>query len=331
MKNLYIRDLQKGRRIETSFLVRQKSRKISRNGSAYLDLELQDSTGVIPAKVWDADRIEAGFEADDVIQVSGSVEEYQGALQLSLNKIIPFAESQVDPLDYLRRTSADIEAMFAWLLERVRKAPQGSIRKLLLAVLEDPAIAANYKLAPAATDFHHAYLGGLLEHVVSLIKLADKVCDHYPELHRELILAGLVLHDLGKLEELQYARGLRYSTRGQLLGHIAIGLERVHEKIRAIPDFPPLLADRIEHIILSHHGHLEFGSPKLPLFPEALVVHYLDDMDSKLASIRAQYETDKIRPGDWTSRNRALGRELLKPEDQPASAAAPKTHGGRNP
>ena len=330
MKNLYIRDLQKGRRIETTFLVRQKSRKTARNGSAYLDLDLQDSTGVIPAKVWDADRIDAEFEADDVIQVSGSVEEYQGALQLSLTKILPYPDSQVDPLDYLRRTGADIEAMYAWLLDRARKAKQAPIRKLLLAILEDPSLSANYKLAPAATDFHHAYLGGLLEHVVSLIKLADKVCDHYPELDRDLILSGLVLHDLGKLEELQYARGLRYSTRGQLLGHIAIGVERVHEKISAIPDFPPALADRIEHIILSHHGHLEFGSPKLPLFPEALVVHYLDDMDSKLASIRAQYETDKSRPGDWTSRNRALGRELLKPEDHPTNTEASKVHGDRN-
>ncbi len=326
MKEVYVRDLEKGRRIESSFLVRQKTRKIARNGTAYLDLELQDSTGVISAKVWDAEKMATPFEADDVIQVTGHVEEFQNALQLTLTKIARFDGSHFDPTDYVRHTSEDIEGMYTWLVGRVRKAPAGPVRVLLLSLLEDPAIAAKYKLAPAATDFHHAYLGGLLEHVVSLVRLGDKVCDHYPSLDRDLVLAGLILHDLGKIEELQFERGLRYSTRGQLIGHITLGAQMVHERARSIPDFPPALADRIEHIILSHHGQLEFGSPKLPLFPEALVVHYLDDMDSKVASARAQYEADRNRPGDWTSRNRALGRELLKPLDVP-----PEKDGDRTP
>jgi 3'-5' exoribonuclease len=147
-----------------------------------------------------------------------------------------------------------------------------------------------------------------------LIELGDRVCDHYPSLRRDLVLAGLLLHDIGKIEELSFRRGFRYTTRGQLLGHITIGLEMVNEKMRAIPDFPAGVRDQLEHIILAHHGELEFGSPKEPAFPEALVVHALDNLDSKLESMRVQYEADKNREGDFTARNPALKRELLKME-----------------
>jgi 3'-5' exoribonuclease len=162
-------------------------------------------------------------------------------------------------------------------------------------------------------SYHHSFLGGLLEHVLSLVQLGDRLCDHYAFLRRDLLMAGLVLHDLGKTEELSFSRGFRYSTRGQLLGHITIGLEIVQEKMRHIPDFPAELKSQIEHMILAHHGKLEFGSPKEPMFPEALLLHYLDEIDSKLESMRAQYETDQSRPGNWTGRNPVLRRELLKP------------------
>jgi 3'-5' exoribonuclease len=195
---------------------------------------------------------------------------------------------------------------------------------LLLTILEDPAIAEKYKRAPAAMSYHHAFLGGLLEHVLSLVQLGDQVCDHYEFLRRDLLLAGLVLHDVGKIEELSFSRGFRYSTRGQLLGHISIGLEMVQEKMRQIPGFPAELKAQIEHIILSHHGKVEFGSPKEPVFPEALLVHFLDEMDSKLEAMRAQYAADQDRPGDWTARNPALRRELLKIErGSPASSIGP--------
>jgi 3'-5' exoribonuclease len=202
--------------------------------------------------------------------------------------------------------------MYATLVDRLRRVPEGPLRVLLLSILEDPSMAEKYKSAPAAMSYHHAFLGGLLEHALSLVQLGDQVCDHYEFLRRDLLLAGLVLHDLGKIEELSFSRGFRYSTRGQLLGHISIGLEMVQEKIRQIPDFPAELKDQIEHIILSHHGKVEFGSPKEPMFPEALLVHFLDEIDSKLEAMRAQYATDQDHPGDWTARNPALRRELLK-------------------
>jgi 3'-5' exoribonuclease len=214
--------------------------------------------------------------------------------------------------------------MYAALIDRLRRMPEGPLRLLLLSIMEDPSIAEEYKRAPAAMSYHHAYLGGLLEHVLSLIQLGDQVCDHYEFLRRDLLLAGLVLHDLGKIEELSFSRGFRYSTRGQLLGHISIGLEMVQEKTRQIPDFPAELKGQIEHMILSHHGKVEFGSPKEPMFPEALLVHFLDEIDSKLEAMRVQYATDQDRPGDWTARNPALRRELLKIErGLPASSNGP--------
>lgn len=315
MKEHFVADLTPDTRVHSTFLVQSKERKMARSGNAYLDLDLKDSSGVIRAKLWDCDKHDLNFDVDDVVRVEGEVEDFQGTPQVRIRRIQKCADEEVSLLDYLPRTERDPEAMYAALIERLRRMPEGPWRALLLSVVEDAGIAEKFKLAPAATSYHHAYLGGLLEHILSLVELGDRVCDHYASLRRDVVLAGIVLHDLGKIEELNFARGFRYSTRGQLVGHIAIALEIVREKSRAIPDFPTEFKDQIEHIILSHHGKLEFGSPKEPMFPEALVVHYLDDMDSKLASMRAQYAADKTQSGEWTTRNRALGRELFKSGD----------------
>ncbi|HLY63663.1 MAG TPA: HD domain-containing protein [Terriglobia bacterium] len=336
MKQDFVADLKPDTVVHTTFLVHIKERKTANNGSAYLDLALRDSTGVVSAKLWDCDRFKLDFEAGDVVWVDGTVEEYRGTAQIRVRKISQCPSEDFDLRDYLPRSLRDPAEMYANLLERLRRVPEGPLRSLLLAVLEDPEIAEKYKMVPAATSFHHAYLGGLLEHVTSLVELGDRLCDHYGWLDRDLVLAGLVLHDLGKTEELNFTRGFSYTTRGQLLGHITIGLEIIGEKMRQIQDFPGDLKDKIEHLVLSHHGKMEFGSPKEPMFPEALLIHYLDDMDSKLESMRAQYVTDKDRAGDWTARNRALGRELLKPtpegsrENKPeAVRAAPATTSDR--
>ncbi len=328
MKQSFVSSLAAKSSVHSSFLIQNMERKMARSGSAYLDLELRDATGVIRAKLWDCDRYTLDFEMDDVVQVVGEVEDYQGTPQIRISKIRRAKPEEIDPRDYFPCSSRDPEEMFAALLARLREMPEGPLRTLLLAVLEDPAIAEKFKAAPAAMSYHHAYRSGLLEHVLSLVELGERVCEHYPSLRKDLVMAGLVLHDLGKIEELTYARGFRYTTRGQLVGHIAIGLEIVRDKIREIPDFPAALKDQVEHIILSHHGQLEFGSPKEPMFPEALAVHYLDDLDSKLETMRAQYAADKDRPGDWTARNPALKRELLKPAE--LSPAAGDTENRKN-
>jgi 3'-5' exoribonuclease len=316
MKQSFVAQLLPDHPVNSTFLVQSKEKKTAQSGSPYLDLELRDSTGSIKAKLWDCERHALDFEVDEVVRVAGQVESYRGTPQIKIRQIARCAPGEFDLSDYFPRSEADPAEMYSKLLERLRRMDEGPLRRLLLAVTEDPVVAEKFRQAPAATSYHHAYLGGLLEHVLSLIELGDAVADHYPALDRDLLLAGLVLHDLGKTEELDYQRGFRYTTRGQLLGHITIGLEMLHEKMRALEPFPAELKDRLEHIILAHHGKLEFGSPKEPLFPEALVVHYLDDLDSKLASMRAQYAADRDRQGDFTSRNRALGRELLKPETE---------------
>jgi len=319
MKPSFVKDLTPDHPVRSSFLVQAKERKVASNGAAYLDLTLQDTTGTICAKLWDySEKTTPAFEADDVVLVDGYVEAYRGTPQLRVRKIAVCPPDQVDLLDYLPRTRHDPEAMFAGLLERIGRMENCALRLLLLRIFADESVAKKFKLAPAAMSYHHAFLGGLLEHVSSLVAMADVVADHYPWLRRDLLLAGAILHDLGKTEELSFARGFRYSTRGQLIGHITMGLEMVQTKIREIADFPVELKNELEHIILSHHGKLEFGSPKEPMCAEALAVNFLDEMDSKLESIRAQYAADGGRPGDWTSRNPALKRELYKPPKPPA-------------
>jgi len=312
MKQQFVADLSLGTSVTSTFLVQDKEQRFSRAGDAYLELELRDATGVVRGKIWDCEALRADFEKDDVVQVEGEVEEFQGAPQIRIRQVVKCTDQEVSLFDYFPRTRQDPEELYAWLVARLRRMAEGPLRSLALAIFEDPQISSKYKLAPAATSYHHAYLGGLLEHVSSLVALGDQVCDHYPSLNRDLLIVGLVLHDLGKIEELTYSRGFGYSTRGRLLGHAVIALEIVRDKIRSLNAFPQSLRDQIEHIILSHHGKLEWGSPKEPMFPEALAVHYLDDLDSKLASMRAQYEADQHLAGDWTTRNRALGRELLK-------------------
>ena len=328
MKETYIANLKPGTSVNTTFLVRSKERKTARNGSAYLDLEFQDSTGTVKAKLWDCDSFDHTFEADDVVRVVAGAELYQGHLQLSLRKIVKCQEADINLADYLPHSGKDPEQLLEGLLKRIQQMPPGPLQNLLLQIFNDPEIAHKYKLAPAAMTFHHAFIGGLIEHVSSLVRLGDRICDHYPFLDRELILAGLLLHDIGKIEELNFTRAFSYSTRGQLIGHISIGVEIIRDQVRMIPDFPPELWDRLQHIILSHHGKLEFGSPKEPMFMEALAVNYLDDLDSKLEAMLEQYETDKDRPGDFTARSRPLGRELLKPPSESVSPAAPAKGSG---
>jgi len=314
MKQTFVKDLTPDSPVRSTFLVQSKERKLTSNGAAYLDLSLQDTTGVISAKLWDySERTTPAFEADDIVQVDGHVESYRGTPQLRVRKITHCPAEDVTLLDYLPRTRRDPEQMYAALLDRVRRMSEGPLRTLLLSILEDASLAEKYKMAPAAMSYHHAFLGGLLEHVTSLLALADAVADHYPWLRRDLIVAGLVLHDIGKTEELNFTRGFRYSTRGQLIGHISMALEMVQAKIHQIPGFPAQLKDELEHIIISHHGKMEFGSPKEPMFAEAMVVSLLDEMDSKMEAVRAQYAADQDRPGDFTGRNPALKRELLKP------------------
>lgn len=332
MKQHYVSDLQDGQLVTSLFLVREKETRTSaRTGKSWLELSLADRTGTIPGKMWDNfESIAKTFEQDDVVQVRGRVKLYNGQKELTLEQIIPSAENAYDLADFLAATKSDVEKLYADLRAAVAGMKNPWLQKLLTNVVEDPAIAPKLKRAPAAMVMHHAFIGGLLEHVVSLIGLARAAAAHYPELDADLLLTGIVLHDIGKIDELQYVRGIDYTTEGRLLGHIMIGASLVRAKIQAIPGFPAPLAVLVEHLILSHHGTHEFGSPSLPQVREAVALHFLDDMDSKMAAMRATLDAAANEPDEdvWTDRNPSLRRALLRADKFVAGAAKPASQKG---
>ena len=331
MKNQFIADLRDGQAVAATFLVRSKEIRTSpRTSRSWLQLELADSSGTIFGKMWDGfEAIVSLFERDDVVKVRGRARLYNEQLELTVEQVAPVADKDYELADFLPHTKQDVEKLYIRLNEAVHAVENPWIKTLLVSVVEDASIAPKLKRAPAAMTMHHAFIGGLLEHVVSLIDLSRLVSSHYPELNRDLLLAGIVLHDIGKTEELSCARGFCYTTEGQLLGHIALSQAIVRRKIDAIAEFPRPLATVIEHLILSHHGSYEFGSPRLPLTREAVALHFLDDLDSKMAAIETTMASD-AGSGDWTERNPALRRSLLRttqylaePPAAPKTAAAP--------
>lgn len=330
MKSHFVSDLQDGQAVSTLFLVCEKGIRTSARGKSWLELSLRDRTGSIPAKMWDNfEAIAKTFECDDVVVIRGRVKLYNGQKEVTLEQIIPAEEREYELADFLAHTKYDVEKLYAELRASIAAMTDPFLKRLLESIVEDPAIAPRLRRAPAAMTMHHAFIGGLLEHVVSLIGLSRGVLAQYPELDADLLLSGIVLHDVGKIEELSYERGVQYTTPGRLLGHITIGTMLVREKIKTIPNFPPELAILVEHLILSHHGSLEFGSPTLPQTREAIALHFLDDMDSKMAAMRATLASESGN-AEWTDRNPALRRAILRNETylrQPAkgSGASPKS------
>jgi 3'-5' exoribonuclease len=317
MKDFFVKDCaaHENQNVTSSFVVASKQVKAKKNGEPYLALTLCDRTGTIEAKIWDnvADVLEA-FEQDDVVKVKGLLNKYNNRWQLTIHKLRKADEPEIDFADYLPKTSQDIDQLWKKLGEFVASVKNLHLQALLQAFIADPEIVEGYRTAPAAKTLHHAFVGGLLEHVVSLMTLCDRVAGNYGGVDRDLLITGAFLHDIGKIYELSYGRSFSYTTRGQLLGHMIIELEMLHGKIAVVNQtlptpFPEDLKNLIEHLIISHHGQYEFGSPKLPMFPEALMLHYLDDLDSKMESMRAHFarETDS----EWTTYNPSLGRTLL--------------------
>jgi 3'-5' exoribonuclease len=315
MKTPYVNELEAHSQVTGSFLVRVKEVRQKKTGEQYLSLVLGDRAGEVDAKMWDnvAEVLDT-FERDDFVKVKGLVQVYHNRPQLTIHKIRRMEDAEVDFADYFPASARDPGQMWDELRGLVAGVANPHLRGLLEALLGDEDIARRYRRAPAAKQIHHAYLGGLLEHVLSLCALARFTAAHYPGVDYDLLLAGVVLHDIGKIYELNYERGFSYSSEGQLLGHILIALRMVAEKLAAMPEFPAPLRSLVEHMIVSHHGHLEFGSPKTPQFPEALLLHYLDDMDSKMECMRALVEQDKQIDGFFTTYCAPLERAVLKKE-----------------
>ncbi len=333
MKDFYISEApqHENKVIVSSFVVAVKQIKPKKTGEPYLALTLADRSGQIEAKMWDnvADCIDC-FEQDHFVKVKGLINKYNHRFQLTIHKLRRLDEVEVEFADYLPKTTKDIDELWRTLTQFVDGFENPHLKGLVQAFMNDPEMAVAYRTAPAAKTLHHAYIGGLLDHVVSLFRSCDLMCRNYPQINRDLLLTGAFLHDIGKIHELSYNRAFSYTTRGQLLGHMIIELEMLQAKLETLPGFPAELKTLIEHLIISHHGEYEFGSPKLPMFPEALMLHYLDDLDSKMESMRAHFEREAAQEGPWTSYNGSLGRPLLNtskflsqaPVEPQASAAA---------
>ena len=310
-----LRTLKEGDAFSGHLLALEAAYRTSAKGSEYLELKLGDASGDLKGFLWDLRAVEGELEAvkaDAFLRVKGAVSAYNGRLQLRLDKVKAVPDAEVGDLSAFFPVSArPVPEMLAELDAWIASVKDPWIRLLLEALfVRDPALREAFSKAPAAKSMHHAYLGGLLEHTLSILGMADRACGHYAGLNRGLVLAGVLLHDVGKTAELSYARSFGYTDAGNLLGHISMEAMWIQKAAEGIPGFPEELRLQLLHIVLAHHGRLEYGSPVLPKTPEALVVHMLDDLDGKLEvmfrAIAAEGE------GHWSPFERALDRMIYR-------------------
>ncbi len=325
MKSPWVNELQDVGAVRGVFLVAESEVRAARDDSPYLRMKLQDRTGVIDGLKWRATEAEQQMgRGGSYVLIKGKVDIYQGRLQITVDKIEP-PLSEPDPADFLPQSQRDIEELQRELKECIGTIRHPQVRRLLESLVIEGDTGQKFAQAPAATMVHHAYLGGLIEHTVSVISLADTVAAHYPRLNRDLLLAGAILHDFGKIEEYEWQRGFRQSDCGQLVGHISQGLLLVNRAMDAIPDFDPLWRMLISHVIVSHHGKLEYGSPKQPMILEAIALHYIEDLDAKM-QIADKELSNRASVGsspNWTKRNIWLEAALFRgvpPESESTQA-----------
>jgi 3'-5' exoribonuclease len=301
MKDIYIADVanfDEGKLFDGFFLVLAKQQRTTKSNKPYLNLILGDKTGQLEGRVWELSdpRIARDFDRGDIVKARGSASRFDDRLQMKIDQLRKAQPGEVDKSDLLPSTTYDVAALWRQLLGFVESVTNPDLKRLLSTILTDPALALAYREAPAAKQLHHAWLGGLLEHVVSLLTLADRVAPNYPILDRDLLLTGVILHDIGKVRELSWEIGFEYTVEGVLLGHIQIGAALAERTMNSLPNFPAKLKTLVLHMILSHHGKLEFGSPKVPMIPEALALCFLDDLDAKMQAVQGEFDKS-IREG----------------------------------
>ncbi len=334
MGKMFVSEIRDRNQVDSVFLVKEKITAMAKNGKPYLTIRLMDKSGEVDAKVWDnIDTISATFEKDDFIAIRSKATVYLGKMQLVVSDLQRVPEEGVNLADFLPEAERAIEEMERELTALVASLDDPHLKRLLAAFFDDPVFRARYRTAPAAKGMHHVYLGGLLEHSLAVARLVDQIVPLYAELNRDLLIAGALLHDVGKVREMTYLRSFDYTDEGKLIGHITIGVEMIHEKIAAIDGFPPQLAMLLKHIILSHHGQYEFGSPKRPKTVEATILNYLDDLDSKINGIRTHMKKETENASAWTSyhrlydryfyRENARGEEAQAPQQEPAAPEPP--------
>jgi 3'-5' exoribonuclease len=318
MTRRYVNQLANGDSVDDAFLVADKQLRANRQGNLYLHLELRDKTGTVGARLWNAtENLARQFEPGDYLHVRGKTQVFQGSLQIILSNLEVLPSNQIEADEFLPQSSQNVTKLLARLREVLLAMSNPHLRALVECFLIDDAFVKKFTTAPAGIKNHHAYQGGLLEHVVSLLNVADRISDLYPEIDRDILLTGIFLHDVGKVDELSYDRAFGYTDTGQLVGHLVMGVELLSEKVQKCveltdEEFPAELLLRLKHMIVSHHGTHEFGSPKLPMTIEAIALHYLDNLDAKIHTFSREIRDDPSRESSWTPFQQSLGRRLYK-------------------
>ena len=306
-----LKDLIEGDFLKGYYLVREKRTGTTRNGKPFLGLVLSDQTGGIDAKIWErAEEYSQIFSQGDIVYVEGDAESFRNQVQVRINMMRP-CEEDVDPALFLESSPFNPSEMMSSLRGILKTIKETHLRSLVDNFLGDKSFLALFKKVPAAKNFHHSYIGGLLEHTLSICRMAVEVSKLYPNLDRDIFLASAFLHDIGKTRELSFKVQIDYTDEGRLLGHLVLGADMIDEKIKEIKDFPEELSVRLKHIVLSHHGQYEFGSPKRPKFLEAMALHLIDDLDAKINGLGLFMDRDRSE-GPWTEFNRMFGQYFFK-------------------
>ncbi|MDZ4675873.1 MAG: HD domain-containing protein [Oligoflexia bacterium] len=312
---VFVKDLKDKEQVDSVFLVKTKSTPLAKNGKPYLAMMLGDRTGALEGRMWDnVDAVVNTFSIDDYVRIRGTVNLYQKRRQLVISEITKVSKKDISPSDFLPISKQDPEIMFKNLIMIVKGMKNKYLRQLVLDTLEDPEIKPKYLRCPAARTIHHAWIGGLLEHTLSISKIMVFLSTHYEDLDLDLLLVGAVFHDIGKVWELSYDGNISYTDAGKLVGHLVMGSELIDTKAKAIKGFPDELRHICKHIVLSHHGKLEYGSPKLPQTMEAMIVGYIDDLDSKISALQTFLFNESSKGDTWTGYNSVFDRYFFMPK-----------------
>ena len=311
MKSQYVNELKSNHVVREKFILSKKILKEKRDGGTYAILEFTDRSGSIEGIAWDSTTEDLKvISTDDFVFVTGNVTEYNEKLEVVVDSISRVSEDEIDPTDFLPRGEEDIDKVMAEINKIKAKVSDSYLKGVLDAFFEDLTFVEKFQLAPAAKKVHHAYLGGLAAHTLKVLKLLSVMQPIYRFLNTDLLITAGILHDIGKIHEYTYTKKLGVSTKGRMLGHIIIGYEMVAEKIDKIPNFPEDLKLRLLHMILSHHGEFVWGSPKLPMFPEALILHFIDNLDSKIEMMIDEFKKNRGSQKEWSDYHPFLEREI---------------------
>ncbi|MCD6184519.1 MAG: HD domain-containing protein [Deltaproteobacteria bacterium] len=310
MKKIFINDLTPGAKVDDAFVLSEKNIAQKKDGNNFLHVAFSDKTGKIKGVVWNnVENMIKSIKSGDFVHVKGNVSEYKDSLQLVVKSMEYLSEDSVEPADFLPVTCHDIEKMFDRIKQITFSIETDYIKELFEAFWNDQDFVNKFKIAPAAKRMHHAYIGGLLEHSLSMAILVKKIAGHYGGINQDLLLAGAILHDIGKIREFDYKTKIDYSDEGRMLNHIVIGIQMVHEKIGQIKNFPEEDALLLKHMVASHHGIREFGSPEPPKTVEAVLLNYVDEIDSKINGIR-NFISSADQNEAWTPYHNLLGRHF---------------------